>query len=179
MFLGVEDLLKMVHEQGLVKGLCERELKNPEGAGFDLRMAEVYQISGKGFLGVNERRTCEIETIATYEEGKSSSVVLKPGDFRLIKTMEEVNIPVDCVGILKPRSTLQRMGLYLRATQIAPGYKGGLVVALTNLGPCEVEIELGARVLHLMVAKLFGEGSAYRGQWQGGRVSALEMEKQV
>ncbi|HNT30083.1 MAG TPA: hypothetical protein PKL83_03975 [bacterium] len=179
MFLGVKELLRLVSENGLVKNLCERELTNPEGAGFDLRMGEVYSISGRGYLGVEERKTCDIETVAVYDDGKTTSTLWKPGDFRLVKTIEEVSIPEDCVGILKPRSTLQRMGLILRATQIAPGYTGGLVVAVVNSGPCEVEVEMGARFLHLMVARLEGEGSAYRGQWQGGRVTTTEMEKQV
>ncbi|OIP96483.1 hypothetical protein AUK40_04940 [Candidatus Wirthbacteria bacterium CG2_30_54_11] len=179
MFYGVDELLKMVQEKKLVTGLCERELTNPEGAGFDLRMADVYRISGKGYLGVENRKTCDIETIATYAEGKVVTATWKPGDFFLVKTIEEVNLPIDCVGILKPRSTLQRMGLMLRATQIAPGYSGGLTVAVANVGPCEVEVELGSRFLHLMVSPLIGNGSAYRGQWQGGRVSALTTEKQV
>jgi len=36
--------------------LSQRELTNPEGAGFDLRLGEVYKIKGTAFLGEEERK---------------------------------------------------------------------------------------------------------------------------
>ncbi len=176
MFLGVDKLLQLVEEKKLVEGLCERELTNPEGCGFDLQLSEVYRIKGDGYLGVTERKTCEIETIATL---KDKTVVLNPGDFVLVKTVETVNVPDNLVGILKPRSTLQRMGLFLRTTQIAPGYCGELTFALKNEGPSTVTIEMGARIAHVLFAEVSGKTAVYRGQWQGGRVSALKKETQV
>jgi len=47
MILGVDKLLKMVKENKLVENLCERELTNPEGAGFALCLGKVHRISGK------------------------------------------------------------------------------------------------------------------------------------
>ena len=35
MFLGVDELLKLVHEKKLVENLCDRELNDPEGTGFE------------------------------------------------------------------------------------------------------------------------------------------------
>ena len=52
-----------------MEGLSERELTSPEGAGFDLRLGEVYKISGNAFLGVNERKTAEIKLVAKYSLG--------------------------------------------------------------------------------------------------------------
>ncbi len=37
MILGPQKLLELVKKENLVIGLAERELTNPEGAGFDLR----------------------------------------------------------------------------------------------------------------------------------------------
>ena len=51
MILGPKKLLQLVKTKKLVEGLSERELTNPEGAGFDLRVGEVYEISGNAFLG--------------------------------------------------------------------------------------------------------------------------------
>jgi len=174
MFLGVDELLKLVEEKKLVDGLCERELTNPEGCGFDLRLAEAYTISGEGYLGVEDRQTCDIETVTS-----DGFLMVKPGEFYLVKTMETVNVPENLVGILKPRSTLQRMGLFLRTTQIAPGYSGELTFALKNEGPATVKIDIGARIAHVMFSEVRGKTALYRGQWQGGRVSALKKEKQV
>ena len=57
MVLGIKELHRLVKEKNLIANLSERELKNPEGAGFDLRIGELYEISGEGFLGVTERET--------------------------------------------------------------------------------------------------------------------------
>jgi len=60
MILGIKELHRLVKEKDLVTNLSERELENPEGAGFDLRIGELYEISGQGFLGVTERETPEM-----------------------------------------------------------------------------------------------------------------------
>ena len=56
MILGIKKLHELVKEINLVEGLCEREMNNPEGAGFDLRLGEVYELVGDGFLGIEERK---------------------------------------------------------------------------------------------------------------------------
>ena len=179
MYLGVDKLAKLVDSKKLVEELSERELTNPEGCGYDLRLSEVYKIKGDGFLGITERETCKITSIAKYNHKKTSSVTIKPGDFYLVKTIEKVNMPDNLVGIFKPRTTLQRMGLFLRTAQVSPGYSGELTFALTNVGPSTIKLELGARIVHLMFAKIDGKTALYRGQWQGGRVTTKKREVQV
>ncbi len=179
MFLGVNELLKLVREKKLVEDLCKRELTNPEGAGFDLRLGELFKIKGEGFLGETERKTCEIESVAIYKASERRTIKLKPSDFYLVKTIEKVNLPDNLVGFLKPRSTLHRMGLYLMTTQISPGYQGELTLALKNVGDATIEIEMGSRIVHFMCAKVEGKTNMYRGQWQGGRVTTTKKERQV
>ncbi len=171
MILGVNKI------QGLVNNLCDREKNNPEGAGFDIRVGEVYKLTSKGFLGVDERDTSKTELIAKY--GKDKEYTLKPGEYVTIKTIEEFNIPEDLVMYTFPRSTLHRSGVILIATQTSPGYKGPLVFGLKNLSNYEFTFELGARVAHVQFLEVKGRTNLYRGQWQGGRVSTNGAEKQV
>lgn len=179
MILGPQKLLELVKEIKLVEGLSERELTNPEGAGFDLRLGEVYKISGDAFLGETERKTADIELVQEYKEGEKRAIVLKPGDYFLVSTIEKVNMPLDLTANFKPRTTTFRSGLFLRTGNVAPGYSGKLTFGLKNEGPIAVTIEMGARFVHMQVEEVLGEGSQYRGQWQGGRVSATEKEVQV
>lgn len=179
MILGPQKLLELVKEIKLVEHLSERELTNPEGAGFDLRLGEVYKISGTAFLGETERHTAEIELLQEYKEGEKRSVILKPGDFVLVKTIESVNMPTDLTANMKPRSTTFRSGLVVRTGNIAPGYSGGLSFGIKNDGPIDVTIEMGARIIHVQFEEVLGEGASYRGQWQGGRVTATKKEVQV
>ncbi len=179
MFLGVDNLLKLTKEQKLVEGLCDRELKNPEGDGFDLSSGEIYKIKGEGFLGVNERKTCDLELVSKYNKEKKEDIILKPNDFYLVKTIEKINLPSNLLAIFKPRSTLHRMGIFLRTSQVAPGYKGELIFGMKNAGNVNVKIELGARIVHIMFSEVQGQTNLYRGQWQGGRVSTDKKETQI
>lgn len=179
MILGPQKLLELVKEIKLVEGLSERELTNPEGAGFDLRLGEVYKISGDAFLGETERKTANIELVQEYKEGEKRVIEIKPGDYFLVSTIEKVNMPLDLTANFKPRTTTFRSGLFLRTGNVAPGYSGKLTFGLKNDGPIMVTIEMGARFVHMQVEEVLGEGNQYRGQWQGGRVAALEKEVQV
>lgn len=179
MVIGPKKLLELVKEIKLVENLSERELTNPEGAGFDLRLGEVYTISGESFLGVTERKTADINLVEKYVEGENRKVKIKPGDFLLTKTIETVNMPNNLTALITPRSTTYRSGLVLRTGNVPPGYCGGLIFGLHNAGPIPVTIEMGARFVHIQFHEVLGEGNMYRGQWQGGRVTATKKEKQV
>lgn len=179
MVLGPKQLLQLVKKIKLVENLSERELTNPEGAGFDLRLSEVYKISGKAFLGVSERHTADVELVEKFDKKNNREVTINPGDFFLIKTIETVNMPEDLTASITPRSTTYRSGLVIRTGNVPPGYSGGLTFGFKNEGPVPVTIEMGARIVHIQFHEVKGGGNMYRGQWQGGRVTATKKEKQV
>lgn len=179
MILGPKKLLELVKNKKLVEGLSERELINPEGAGFDLRLGEVYKISGTAFLGETERKTPTIKLVKKYSKDVKKSLILKPGDFYLVTTIESFNLPNNITANFKPRSTTFRSGLFLRTGNVAPGYKGPVTFGLKNEGKVTVKIEMGARFVHAQFEEVRGGGSMYRGQWQGGRITTKKKEKQV
>ncbi len=179
MILGPKKLLELVEKENLVEGLAERELTNPEGAGFDLRVGEVYSIHGDAFLGETERKTPDIKLVVAYQEGEKKSITIQPNEFYLFKTIEKVNTPQNLTINFKPRSTTFRSGLFIRTGNVAPGYRGPLIFGVKNEGPVPVTIEMGARIIHAQFEEVSGGGSMYRGQWQGGRVSATQKETQV
>ncbi len=159
-----------------VKNLSERELSNPEGAGFDIRVGEIYKLETPGFLGVSERNTSKTKIVA---DQNSKDYILMPGEYVLIRTIEEFDVPSNVVMYTFPRSTLHRCGVMLIATQTSPGYKGKLVFGLKNLSNLPFRLEIGARIAHVQFHEVSGQTSTYRGQWQGGRVSTNGVEKQI
>lgn len=171
MILGPNILLKLVKEINLVENLSDRELINPEGAGFDLRLGEVFKINGNALLGETERKTPEIELIVSYDKKIKKSIIFHPGDFFLVKTIESFNMPQDLIANFLPRTTTFRSGLFLRTGTVQPGYKGQVTFGMKNEGECDVTIEMGARFVHVQFHEVKGGGRMYRGQWQGGRVS--------
>ena len=182
MIIGIKKLHELVKENNLVENLCERERNNPEGAGFDLRISEVYSLEGSGFLGVDDRETPQIELLVKHDSNKNENdnfYVFKPGEYYLIKTMEKVNLPTTLSGIIFPRTTLFRSGLALFNGVVQPGYSGELTFGLFNLGKSNIKISFGARIVHITFHEILGEGNQYRGQWQGGRVATDGEEMQV
>jgi len=192
MVLGVKKLLKLVKEKTttrpppsrqsgplLVENLSERELKNPEGAGFDIRIGELYEMKGRGFLGVEERETPKIKLVAKYDGKRCKKVFLKPRTYYLMKTIEKLNLPENLLALFTPRSTLYRSGVYIFGGQTAPGYQGELTTGIYNFRNEKFELEMGSRVMHIMFFEVKGKTNLYRGQWQGGRVTTKKKEKQV
>ncbi len=186
MIIGVKKLLKLVKERKLVENLSERELKNPEGAGFDIRIGELYQLKGQGFLGIEERKTPKIKLVAKYDKKKPKTttpppptIFLQPGIYYLMKTIEKLNLPENLLALFTPRSTLYRSGIYIFGGQTAPGYRGELTTGIYNFRDEKFELEMGARVLHLMFFEVKGKSNLYRGQWQGGRITTKKKEKQI
>ena len=185
MILGIKKLHELVEKNKLVENLCDRELNSPEGAGFDLRIAEVFELDNKSdnyFLGVKERNTPDVVSIAKNDESKTeidNSFVFEPGKYYLIKTMEKVNLPTTLSGIIFPRTTLFRSGLALFNGVVQPGYSGELSFGICNLGKSKIRVAFGARVVHITFHEVLGEGNQYRGQWQGGRVATKGKEKQI
>lgn len=177
--IGTKELLELVKEKNLVENLCERELENPEGAGFDLRIGEAFILEGgEAFLGEFDRHTPRAGSIAKY--GKQKEIVLKPGDFILVQTLEKVNLPNDIAAIFRPRSTLLRCGITLMTATASPGYCGELTFGMKNIGKNDFRLEMGARIAHILFFRTSNNVSSYRGQWQGGRVSTQgESETQV
>ncbi len=97
----------------------------------------------------------------------------------MVKTIEKINLPLNLSAVIIPRTTTFRSGIFIRTGPIQPGYQGELTFGLKNEGPVTVEIEMGARFVHVLFHEIKGGGNKYRGQWQGGRVSATKREKQV
>ena len=178
MVLGIEQLLKLVREKKLVEHLSERELKNPEGAGFDLRIGELYRIEGEGFLGIRERETPKIKLVAKYDKRKHQKISLLSETYYLLKTVEKLNMPKNILALFAPRSTLYRSGVYIFGGQIPPGYKGELTTGIYNFRKEKFNLEMGSRVFHIMFFQVKGKTNLYKGQWQDGRVTTEKKEKQ-
>ena len=186
--LGLNEVHKRIKKHGLIKNLGKRELKNPEGVGIDLRLGSVHKIiKGGAFIQgdsgqvLGNRKGVETKEVAIFIENQDEQawVVIKPGEYYLVQTYEEVNTPDDLMPIIHPRTSLFRSGLLLLNSKTDPGYNGKLTMGLTNLSPFPVKLQMGARICNIIFHKIEGETVKYRGQHQGGRVSPKKVERQV
>lgn len=187
--MSAKRILELNEKYKLISNLAEREY-SPEGTGFDIRAGEIYLIRGDGYLGVEDRKTPDIEKVADVNKGDRKFTLL-PGEFVLVKTMESVSLPSEKIVTeegskptfltihVYPRSTLQRCGVHLMATKTDPGYSGELTFGMANMGKSKFELDLGARIANVVFMQVVGDlHRAYEGQWKGGRVAAEKLEKQ-
>lgn len=177
--IGIKEVIRRIHAESLIVDLGDRDLSNPEGTGIDLRLGAVHTITkggayieADGAAGLGKRQGVTTEELFTLKEGDTQdTLTVKPGEYYLVQTVESLNTPLDLMPMIYPRSSLHRSGLLLLVTKTDPGYKGKLTLGLTNLGPFEVKLQLGARICNVVFYKIEGEVVGYRGQHQGGRVS--------
>jgi len=188
MLLGIDEILRRVKKEKLIEGLGQRELKNPEGVGVDLRLGAVYKIiSGGAYIqgdrvkGLGSRRGAKTELVAEYKSRRRDQewVIIKPGDYYLVSTLEVINTPKDLMPVVYSRTSLFRAGLLLLNSKTDPGYKGTLTMGLKNLSGFDVKLQIGARICNIVFFKIAGQTTSYRGQHQGGRISPHEEEQQV
>lgn len=186
--LGINEIHKRIKKDSLIKNLGKRDLENPEGVGIDLRLGSVHKIiKGGAFIegdrqqAQGSRKGVETKEVAIFKEGDIEQVwvTIKPKDYFLVQTVEEVNTPIDLMPIVHVRTSLFRAGLLLLNSKTDPGYCGVLTMGLTNLSPFPVKLQLGARICNIVFHKIEGKTVKYRGQHQGGRVSPKKVERQV
>jgi len=161
MYLGYEELLRRIREKKLLEGVDE---SNVQGAGVDLRIDKLYDITSPASLAKMDRNLPQLREI------KGERYVLKPGKYYLCTTLERVNMPKDLVAFMFQRSTLFRCGVSLRTAVIDPGYRGALTIGIKNEGSFEFTLERGARIAQVVFARVEGNAIAYEGRYQGGKV---------
>jgi len=177
--LGIDEIHKRVKKNKLIENLGSRDLNNPEGVGIDLRLGSVHKIvKGGAFIEADGDVLGNRKGVETKQINKDW-IVIKPGEYYLVQTIESINTPLDLMPIVHVRTSLFRAGLLLLNSKTDPGYCGKLTMGLTNLSPFPVKLQIGARICNIIFHKIKGKTISYRGQHQGGRVSPKKTERQV
>lgn len=159
-----------------ILNLSNRELLDPEGVGFDLRLSGIHTIQGIGSLLVETRQTPKATPLDPDPEGVFT---LEPKRWYLATTMEKMNLPANMAGVIFPRSTLFRSGVELHTSITPPGYEGPLTFGLSVSHPEGFRIALGARFCHFVLMQVRKGSTKYRGQWNQGRIDSPNEERQV
>ena len=147
----------------LVSSWVENHIREAvQPAGIDLTVAEIREFNAPGLLGREERRI----PLGKPLEPINGVWKLPLGAYR-IRFREIVEIPVTGIGFCYPRSSLLRMGALLHCAVWDPGYKGRGEALLYVANPYGVEIEVGARIAQLVIARVHpAPREIYRGAYQ-------------
>ena len=98
--------------------------------------------------------------------------VMKPGEFRRLKTIEEIAMPDDIIGLMYLRSRYSRNGLVGMFAVVDAGYKGRLFVSVKNLGDKDIVLKPKEGVIHIIFERLESEaqtpyGTTEKSHFQG------------
>lgn len=127
----------------------------------DLRLGHqflVYKRTEQPFVDVETPETFENLTSLISKEN-SEPFTIHPGEFVLAATLESVEIPNNLAGRLEGRSSLGRIGIVIHSTagKFDPGWKGNLVLEISNIGLVPVRIYPEMRVCQLLFEELSSE----------------------
>lgn len=80
---------------------------------------------------------------AGYDIHVKQDVILRPGEFLLLSSVEWFNMPRNLVGIVHDKSTLARKAMSAQNTVLEPGWKGYLTLEVNNnIQPLQVPYSL-------------------------------------
>ena len=113
------------------------------------------------------------------EEIKMGDVrYLQPFESLLLKTIEEIRLPKNMVGIVLPSSKLATRGLIYTGGSIDPGYEGFLWINIRNMGPRYEEIEFGQPIASISLLKFEEEKKVKKGYAEEyGRIDTLPRDR--
>lgn len=135
------------------------------------------------------------EKLLTKLSGKQDSIVIQPGEFALLTTLETLNIPLDHVAFISLRFRYALKGLInISGFHVDPGFQGKLVFSVYNAGPNPVVMRYQDEVFMIIFAHLdkavkarehpeFDKIDRLKSEWisavKGPAVSLTKLNRQV
>jgi dCTP deaminase len=92
-----------------------------------------------------------------FTDGIPDHVLIPPNSFVLGETVETIEIPRDCIGIVVGKSTYARCGIGLVCTPIEPEWRGKIVIEIANHTPLPAKVYAGEGIGQLMVFRSDGD----------------------
>jgi len=88
----------------------------------------------------------------SFKAMKKQTIILKPGQMCLARTVEKITLPTNIMGKLEGRSRFARMGLIIHITSalVQPGSSNHQVLEIVNLAPFPVKLHAGMRISQVL-----------------------------
>lgn len=153
--------IKDAMNRGLITGA---EVENIGPASLDVRLGNTFLVpkAGSGlFLGeaLQYDRHCLTD---------DDWMPIKPGQFMLATTMENITVPMDAAAFVQGRSSIGRIGLTVQnAGFVDPGFYGHITLELVNESPSTIWLRPGYRVAQIVFMDANGVTFGYKGKYNG------------
>ena len=102
------------------------------------------------------------------EGGDATPTFVLPQGPYLVTFTETINMPLDLIALVRPRSSLLRCGTALHTGVWDAGYSGQSQALLEVLNPKGITIQRSARIGHMVFIRMGSPaGTPYQGRYQG------------
>jgi len=132
-------------------GISPYDKNSLNPASYDLHLGIDYEI------GVMEDELDPYNHISirhNFCHKTSKELWLESGGFILGTSTERISIPSDCVGIVKGKSSIARLGLSIEdAGLVDPGFSGYITFEITNNHPSPVKLYEGMPIAQIAFLK--------------------------
>lgn len=158
---------KTLIDNGIVSALIEPE-KQVQPIGIDLTVRSIENFNSSGTIDFdNSNRMLP----RMSESGKINNIwILSPGAY-LVTFNEIINVPSDCMGIARTRSSLLRMGATLETSVWDPGYQGRSQSMLVVYNTAGIKVHQNAKLVQIVFMKTEDTAkSLYSGVYQNENV---------
>jgi deoxycytidine triphosphate deaminase len=81
-------------------------------------------------------------------------ITVEPGEVVSIVTNEHLDLPLDGYGRIYPKGRMTTIGLSIASTNVDPGFRGALIISVTNASGAPIRLECGASIAKLEISKL-------------------------
>jgi len=164
MILGKDEILRLIKgKPPLIEGYLDLDTQL-QPSGFDLTVKEIYVPEEEGEIDFSNRR----RKIPRWHEleAQDDAFFLRPGAY-IISYNEKVNLPLNIAAMVKPRSSLLRMGATIATALWDPGYRGRGKSLLLVFNPHGIRLYRNARVAQMVFFLVTGgTGAGYKGLFQ-------------
>lgn len=83
-----------------------------------------------------------------------TSLIIRPGDFMLLSTVEKIKFPDNIAGFVQGRSSIARAGIQVHAAGfVDPGFEGTITLEVTNMTSVPLVIPAGIRICQMVFAR--------------------------
>lgn len=177
MFLSDSSIRTMINGAGSFSEYVDLD-SQVQPNGFDLTLASISRLQGTGRIYKDDKVLPEYTDIAfqtiIFDGSEREAVMLAQGSY-FIRFNETISVPINCLGLGRPRSTILRCGASIHTGVWDAGYvgkSGCLLVVHNNFG---LFLEKDARVVQLVLASLDAIPEAiYQGSYQGEGLDQIE-----
>lgn len=128
-----------------------------QSSSYDLSISNIIRVY-KNDIGVIDLKN-DKSLDKNFEEIKidDKGYCLKPGEYILVKLVENINMSSDLMAMVVPRTTMNRIGLGLRLQYINPSYSGNMFLGLKNNASIPIKIYEGTVIGQVCFFKLDGK----------------------